>query len=201
MPVLRIGRDGGGIAGDDGSGGEASGTGHEEALYPAFVASERLEELSIDVLAYPVWIRQLVHQLPAFQAGKRVPVGPQPVAGDGLYLGRVPRVEAGLQVMVDARFAPRPFQDVRQTRMAACRKSLRLAVPVGFPAARGNHLCFARRDFAYQPGGGRHGLPGLRVVLCRALVNVCHAVLAGDAVLSDMRFSRKRFCHCLSPCV
>ena len=50
-------------------------------------------------------------------------------------------------------------------------KSLRLAVPVGFPAARGNHLCFARRDFAYQLGGGRHGLPGLRVVLCRALVN------------------------------
>ena len=84
--------------------------------------------------------------------------------------------------------------------MAACRKSLRLAVSVGLPAARGDHLCFTRQDFAYQPGGGRHGLPGLRVVLRRALVNVGYAVLAGDAVLSDMRFSRKRSCHCLHLC-
>ena len=196
--VLRTGRDGGGVVGDDGPGGEASGPGREEALYPAFVLPERLEELSIDVLAYPVWIRQPVRQLPAFQAGKRVPVGPQPVAGDGLDLGRVLKQDCRSWSMRDSRPAHSRMSVSPTWRGAASPSALRH--PVGLPAARGDHLCFTRQDFAYQPGGGRHGLPGLRVVLRRALVNVGYAVLAGDAVLSDMRFSRKRPCHCLHPC-
>ena len=118
-------------------------TTHKISLYPVLVTTERLEQVSVHILADAMRIRQIMHISPALDSWERVSVCTHPVASYWQHFRGGASMKWSIDVVVNARRLPRPFKNISKDCMLTHRHCARYntGLPFGHLGRVGTSSC------------------------------------------------------------